>query len=292
MNRIGAMAFVQLQRILPRYLLTGIVNHLTRIRLRPLKNFLIRRFIAAYDVDIDELDRAVPDDYQTFNDFFTRELAAGRRPVDPSPSAFTSPVDGSVSAVGSIEKDLILQAKGIYYSVPDLLATDLQDADHFVDGEFVTIYLAPFNYHRVHSPVSGELVAARYVPGDLFSVNAATVSHLPRLFEANERLVCHFDTDCGPMILVFVGAMNVGSISTRWTGEIRPRKTGVVQDINIRDTGVEPRVSRGDPLGCFNMGSTVVILMPPGSIEWRPDLVGGSAVRMGEAIGTMMNKGQ
>jgi len=291
MAHINAIAFVFLQRLLPRYLLTAFVHRLARIRLRPVKDFLIRRFVAIYDVDTTEPDRAVPRDYVTFNEFFTRALAPGQRPVDETPGAIVSPADGTVSAVGSIDKHQILQAKGAYYSLQDLLATDLDDADRFVDGNFITIYLAPFNYHRVHSPLAGELVAARYVPGDLFSVNAATVSRIPRLFARNERLICHFDTSSGPLILILVGAMNVGSISTNWTGKIRPRKTGVVSDIDLIESGETLSVSRGGLLGWFNMGSTVIVLTPPGSTHWRDDLIAGCSVSMGQRIGTIVTLG-
>ena len=287
MDRISAIAFVLVQRVLPRYLLTAFVYRLARIRLRPIKDIFIRGFVALYNVDVGELDRKVPQDYATFNQFFTRALAAGQRPVDDSPHAIVSPVDGTLSRAGSLEKDQLLQAKGIYYSLADLLATDLDDADRFVDGHFMTIYLAPYNYHRVHSPLAGELVAARYVPGDLFSVNAATVSRLPGLFARNERLVCHFDSAIGPLILILVGAMNVGSISTNWSGEIRPRKTGMVSDIDLDESGQPLSVSRAGLLGWFNMGSTVIMLTPPGSTRWRTDLTAGCSVRMGERIGTV-----
>ena len=181
-----------------------------------------------------------------------------------------------------------LLRQGKRYSLYELLATDLHEADRFVDGNFVTIYLAPYNYHRVHSPIACELVAARYVPGELYSVNAATVSHLSRLFAGNERLVCHFDSADSSMILVFVGAMNVGSISTNWTGELRPRKSGVVRDIETGTSAESRSIERGGLLGWFNMGSTVIVLMPPGSSKWRPDRVEGSTLRMGEAIGTLL----
>jgi phosphatidylserine decarboxylase len=231
----------------------------------------------------------VPDGFLHFNDFFTRELKEGARPVDVSPLSIVSPVDGIMSAAGRIDGDALLQAKGIHYTLEDLLATDLADAASFADGSFATMYLAPYHYHRVHSPLAGRLIAARYVPGHLYSVNQTTVELLPRLFTRNERLVCHFRTNAGPLALIFVGALNVGSVSTPWTGRIRPRKTGVVDDLDIDGSGVSAVVEKGEMVGWFNMGSTVILLLPPGACAWRDDLVNGSKLRMGEPIGTLLN---
>jgi phosphatidylserine decarboxylase len=252
------------------------------------KNFLIRSFVRMYDVDTTEAKRAVPGDFVHFNDFFTRELAEGARPVDESPVSIVSPVDGIMSAAGRIDGTALLQAKGIHYTLQDLLATDLADAARFENGSFATMYLAPFNYHRVHSPLAGRLTAARYIPGHLYSVNQATVELLPRLFTRNERLICHFRTEVGPMALVFVGALNVGSVSTPWTGRIRPRKTGVVDDLDVGASGVPAGVEKGQLIGWFNMGSTVIVLMPPGTCRWREGLAKGTQLRMGESIGALL----
>ena len=278
-----ARTFVALQRILPRYWLTALTWRIARIRNPRVKDFLITRFVRAFDVNLDEVKLEVPGDFATFNDFFIRELKEGAREIDDDDDAVISPVDGTVSFAGSVTRDRIYQAKGLDYSLGDLLATDLEEVEHYIDGRFATIYLAPYNYHRVHAPFAGELVAARYVPGDLFSVNEATVSALRGLFRRNERLVMHFRTDFGPAALIFVGALNVGSISTPWTGEIRPRKTGVVDALDL--SGHPTRVARGDLLGWFNMGSTVIVLMPPGVCEWDDDLEPGETLRMGEDIG-------
>ena len=252
---VRATAFVVLQYLLPKYWLTALVYRLTRIRHTAFKNFLIRKFVWLYDVNIEEADKDVPGGYATFNDFFTRELARDSRKVNPARTTIVSPVDGILSASGSIENDQIFQAKGRNYGLHDLLATDFDEANQFINGSFAAIYLAPYNYHRVHAPLSAELRAARYVPGDLFSVNTATASGVPNLFARNERLICHFHTDAGPMALIFVGALNVGSITTPWTGEIRPRKKGVVEELVLRSS-VSRIVSKGDLLGWFNMGST------------------------------------
>jgi phosphatidylserine decarboxylase len=169
----------------------------------------------------------------------------------------------------------------------DLLATNFDEANQFINGSFATIYLAPYNYHRVHAPLCAELRAARYVPGDLFSVNAATASGVPNLFARNERLICHFNTDAGPMALIFVGALNVGSITTPWTGEIRPRKRGVVEELVLRSS-VSRIVSKGDLLGWFNMGSTVIMLLPPASCKGLDQLKRGQTLLMGEAIANVV----
>ncbi|MDJ0793958.1 MAG: archaetidylserine decarboxylase [Woeseiaceae bacterium] len=276
-------AFVALQHILPRHWLTAVIWRIARIRNQRVKDFLITQFARAFDVNLEEVRLAVPGDFATFNDFFIRELKDGAREIDDDDDAVVSPVDGTVSYAGDIRADNLFQAKGIEYTVGDLLATDLEEVERYIDGCFATIYLAPYNYHRVHAPFAGKLVAARYVPGDLFSVNETTVSRLRGLFRRNERLVMHFRTDFGPAVLIFVGALNVGSISTPWTGEIRPRKAGVVDALDLSNHPTE--VAKGDLLGWFNMGSTVIILMPPGVCEWDDDLEPGETLRMGEEIG-------
>ena len=277
--------FVLVQYALPRYWLTALVYRCTRIRSRAFKNFLIRRFVRLYDVDLDDVMLEVPDGFATFNDFFVRELADGARPIAPEPDALVSPVDGTVSSAGRLRGNSILQAKGIDYSLTELLAADIDDARLFADGTFATLYLAPHNYHRVHAPVDGELVKAHYVPGDLFSVNGPTVARLPGLFCRNERLLLHFSAAIGRVVVVLVGAMNVGSISTPWTGEIRPRRSGTVESLALR--AAPAAVRKGALLGWFNMGSTVIVLLPDGACEWIDGLTAGAAVRMGARIGRL-----
>lgn len=278
-----AALFVALQFVLPKHLLTALIWRIARIRHVATKNFLITQFVGLYKVDIGEVKLVVPDDFATFNDFFVRELVADARPIDTGTNNIVSPVDGTVSIAGAIRDDNIIQAKGIDYSLSDLLATDIDQANAYIDGKFATIYLAPFNYHRVHAPLDGELVAARYIPGDLFSVNEATVARVNGLFRRNERLVMHFRTDTGTAALIFVGALNVGSISTPWTGELRPRKRGSVDVLNV--SKLPTAVKRGDLLGWFNMGSTVILLSPAGAFEWHESLRAGATVRVGETIG-------
>ncbi len=279
--------FVALQYVLPKHLLTAIIWRIARIQHTATKDFLITRFVSLFDVDIENVKKSVPDDFETFNDFFVRELTADARPVDRQTNSIVSPVDGTVSIATQISGGALIQAKGFEYSVEDLLATDTQEATEYVDGSFTTIYLAPYNYHRVHAPIDGELIAARYVPGDLFSVNEATVGRVQGLFRRNERLVMHFKTANGPMALVFVGALNVGSISTPWSGEVRPRKTGVVDVLNL--SAHSTTVEKGDLLGWFNMGSTVIVLLPKNTCTWDEQLKSGKSLRMGESIGSLVS---
>lgn len=280
-----ARLFAWSQFLMPKYWITALIYRITRVRNVAFKDFLIRRFVRLYDVDTAEVRLQVPDDFGTFNEFFIRELEAASRPVDSATEVVVSPADGTVSQAGRLREHSILQAKGIEYTLEDLLAIDIDNATAFADGCFATIYLAPYNYHRVHAPIAGELVSANYVPGDLFSVNAATVRHIPGVFRRNERLVLHFRTAVGPVAVIMVGAMNVGSISTPWTGEIRPRYKGVVESFSPGNEAVA--VSRGELLGWFNMGSTVIVLLPDAVGEWHESLVAGSTVRMGQAIGKL-----
>jgi phosphatidylserine decarboxylase len=283
-----AQLFLLLQHIMPKRLITAIVHRLARIRIRLIKDFLIRSFVKLYEVNLDEVQKSVPDGFINFNDFFIREMADGSRPIDSSDLSIVSPADGIISAAGSIERNAVFQAKGHDYSLEELLATDLDEAQHYYDGSFATIYLAPFNYHRVHAPLAGELVAAHFIPGALFSVNPTTVSFLRGLFTRNERLICHFRTAAGPMLLIFVGALNVGSITTPWTGEIRPRKGHVVENIDLQSSSQAKTVNKGDLLGWFNMGSTIILLLPPGVCDWRSGLKSGEALKMGESLGRIV----
>lgn len=279
--------FVLLQYLLPKHLLTGLIYRIARIRSPGVKDFLIERFVQAFDVDIEEVAGEVPEDFATFNEFFVRELRRDARPVDKRADRLVSPVDGTVSIAGKLTNNMLVQAKGIDYTLDDLLATDLDAARAYADGMFATIYLAPYNYHRVHAPFDGKLVAARYVPGDLFSVNEATVARVPGLFRRNERLIMHFETVAGPAVVILVGALNVGSISTPWSGEIRPRANGVVDVLALDAQQTE--LSRGDLLGWFNMGSTVILLLPADTCAWHKHMRPGETLRMGTSIAAFNN---
>ena len=280
-----ARLFAYVQYLLPKYWLTAVIYRLARIGHTGTKNFLITRFVRLYNVKTDDILLPLPDGFANFNEFFTRELGAGARPVNEDTNAIVSPVDGTVSQAGALHEAKLLQAKGIDYSLDDLLAINLDEARAFANGNFATIYLAPYNYHRVHSPIAGKLVSGSYVPGDLFSVNAATASHIRGLFRRNERLILNLETAAGPAAIIFVGAMNVGSITTPWTGEIRPRHSGIVESIDIGDEAID--IAKGQLLGWFNMGSTVIVLLPQGVATWNNKMVAGETLQMGETIGSL-----
>lgn len=279
-----ARLFVYLQHLLPRYALTAIAHRVARIRLPLVKNWLINTFVRIFRVELSDVDADVPGDFLSLNAFFTRELADGARPIDGDTCAVVSPADGILSAAGAIQTGRLFQAKGLDYTLEDLLTVDTARVDAFVHGRFMTIYLAPYDYHRVHAPFSGRLDALHYVPGDLFSVNDASVRRVRGLFRRNERLVMHFATAFGPAAVVLVGALNVGSITTPWTGEIRPRRRGSTDVLPL--PAQRPTVEKGALLGWFNMGSTVIVLLPAEtSGDWRPGL--GSRLRVGQGIGML-----
>lgn len=276
--------FVLLQRLMPKFLLTSLIYRLTRVKTIAVKNFLIRQFVRIYKVEVDDALLSAPEDFADFNAFFTRELSPDARTVDADTNVIVSPADGVVSAAGQIDRDRIFQAKGLHYTLTDLLSTNTDEAEKFIGGCFVTVYLAPRDYHRVHCPYKGALSAVRYVPGELFSVNTATVSLLPNLFVRNERLICHFDCDFGPLVAIMVGALNVGSITTPWTGEIRPESRGVTRDLDPGRFEAETVVKKGDLLGWFNMGSTVILLVPASARATFSNLENGQQLRMGESV--------
>jgi len=279
-GELAGRLFVWLQYLLPQHALSRLVLLATRVRAPWFKNLLTRSFLRLFPVDLSEAAQADPHLYGCFNEFFTRALKAGARPIDAGKDTITSPVDGSVSECGAIDGGRLLQAKGREYSLGDLLAEQSWSA-RFAGGSFAAIYLAPFNYHRVHMAVRGTLRETIYVPGRLFSVNAVTARHIPRLFARNERLLILFDTDFGAFTLVMVGALNVGSMSTVWAGDITPAARRRVTRLACPALTLE----KGAELGRFNMGSTVILLFEPNRARWDPRLRAGSTVRLGEAIG-------
>jgi phosphatidylserine decarboxylase len=280
---IGERAFIGLQYLLPQHVLSRLVGWIAESRIGFLRDALIRAFLSRYPVDLAEAAQPTPDRYASFNDFFTRRLRAGARSFDAEPGAALSPADGLVSEAGRIAGDTLLQAKGIDYSVAALLGGDAALAAEFAGGDFVTVYLAPHNYHRVHMPLAGTLRIARFVPGDLFSVNAATALAVPGLFARNERIACVFDTVAGPMAVVLVGALFVGSMSLAWAGRIRAAGPRRPRELPVRDPMIA--LDRGAELGCFNMGSTVVVLFAPQGPALLDGIAAGRAVRVGERIG-------
>jgi phosphatidylserine decarboxylase len=273
-------AFIRLQHLTPQHALSRLVGRFADSTVPGVKNTLIKRFIDAYDVDMREAAEPASA-YPTFNAFFTRALKPGARPLGDPAQFVLSPADGAVSQLGTVEGGRIVQAKGRDYSVAELLGGDNANAARFEGGRFVTIYLSPKDYHRVHMPAGGTLRSTRYVPGDLFSVNAVTADGVDRLFARNERLAAVFDTPLGAMASVMVGAMIVAGIETVWTGRLQPHGKAVEQ----RSYSEGPKFAAGDEMGRFYLGSTVVLLFEPGQVDWLPDLTPGSTVRMGQPIG-------
>jgi phosphatidylserine decarboxylase len=283
--RLGDLAFALLQRMLPTRWLSLQVYRVTQSRRPWLKNLLLRLFLSRFKVDLNEAVEPDPYAYESFNAFFTRALKADARPLQGEPDSLISPADGAISQFGPIRGGRIFQAKGHDYSAAELLG-DAALADAFLNGDFCTIYLAPHNYHRLHMPLSGRLREWRYLPGRLFSVNPATARAMPGLFARNERVVTVFDTEFGPMAMVLVGALFVGSVDTVWAGRITPPH---LRGGLFRYGPQSPvELARGAEMGRFNMGSTVILLTPPGAVRWDSRLRPAQALRMGEMLGRVM----
>ena len=270
--------FAVFQNLVPQQTLSEVAGYLAKSQNKYIKKAFVHTFAKAYDISLDEYARGSLDAYDSFNDFFTRELKDGQRPIDDGIGAITCPADGVVSQIGHIQAGQLLQAKGREYDVGQLLA-DFELGKAFVDGSFATIYLAPSNYHRVHMPFDGTLVATHYVPGTLFSVNNTTANHVPDLFARNERLVCVFDTKFGKACVVLVGAMIVAGIECVATGQIK--RTPYIQNRTHDLT-----LNKGDELGRFYLGSTAIVILPKqAGTTWLDDMVHGKKVQMGEKIG-------
>jgi phosphatidylserine decarboxylase len=284
---LRARLFVAMQYLLPQHFLSRQVHRLARSRLKPVKNALIGAFVRRFGPDMSDAADPEPRDYPSFNAFFTRSLRPGSRPCDPDRRALSSPVDGTVSQIGRIDGSTLLQAKGHSYSVEALLGGASGWAERFAGGSFATLYLAPYNYHRIHMPAAAALRAAWLIPGKLFSVNAVTAAAVPGLFARNERVVCAFEEGSLAFALALVGALFVGSIATVWHGDVTPCSPRRATVLPL-DTGRAPmRLERGAELGRFNMGSTVILLLPPGTAQWRPGLQPGSPVRVGQTLALM-----
>lgn len=283
--------FVLIQYVLPQLLISRLAGKLADARLpASILSPVIRWFIGRYGVNMSEAADENLASYPTFNAFFTRELKPGMRPLAGGAETVVSPVDGTISQLGQIDNDRVFQAKGQSFSLVELLGGDSERAKPFEGGEFATIYLAPNDYHRIHMPIAGSLREMAYVPGRLFSVNPVTAEAVPGLFARNERVVTIFDTDAGPMAMVLVGAMIVGSVETRWAGIVAPTSgKREVTSFSYRDQSPGIRYEQGEEMGRFRLGSTVVLVFPKGATDWQENLQSRDKVQLGQAVGEIRN---
>ncbi|MFZ9994567.1 MAG: archaetidylserine decarboxylase [Steroidobacteraceae bacterium] len=280
---LGTRAFIALQHVLPQHAISRLIHALARSQTPWIKNLFIREFSRLFRPDLSDALQPDPYAYDSFNAFFTRALRSDARPLPDNPLALASPVDGTVSEIGDIDEDRLLQAKGRHYTLDALLAGRQEWIERFRHGRFATIYLAPYNYHRIHMTCDSTLQDVWFVPGRLFSVNRVTADGVANLFARNERVNVFFEEAGLAHGLVMVGALNVGSIETIWHGEVAPRRPRTLTRLPLTELNREMR--RGDEIGRFNMGSTVILLFPKDSIRWREGLKSGDIVRMGETIG-------
>jgi len=277
--------FILLQHLLPHHGISRVAGWLATTNIRWVKSLFIEKFSSHYSVNMSEAAEENLDAYSSFNDFFCRALKPDARPIAEGDNILACPADGAISQLGNIEKDTIFQAKGKSFSATTLLGGDKALSERFSDGHFCTVYLSPKDYHRIHMPITGKLVSMNHVPGALFSVNPATVSNVDNLFARNERVACIFETEIGPVALVLVGAMIVASIETVWAGEIAPRRNQVTHF--QYQTHDEINLNKGEEMGRFKLGSTVILLLPKGAGNWVDRLTPGRTVTMGEPLFTL-----
>jgi phosphatidylserine decarboxylase len=268
------------QYLLPKQALTTLAGKFASAQLGGLTTSVIRRFVARYNVNMAEAANPDITSYASFNDFFTRALKPGARPL--AAADLICPVDGAISQFGPIAKDQIFQAKGHTYSTTALVGGDAEAAARFDNGHFATLYLSPRDYHRIHMPCAGELTRMVHVPGDLFSVNPTTARGVPGLFARNERVVCFFESAQGPFVLVLVGATIVGSMATVWHGQVNPPRTGTLRQWDYAKGQVS--LQQGEEMGRFLLGSTVVMLFPRGPLQFNPQWAPMRAIQLGEAM--------
>jgi phosphatidylserine decarboxylase len=275
------------QYLLPKRLITQFAGKVANLRGGALTQAIIRRFVAKYGVNMAEAADPCIESYPTFNEFFTRPLRDGLRPI--ADADFVCPVDAAISQFGPIEHDQIFQAKGHSYSTRALVGGDQQLAHQFDHGHFATLYLAPKDYHRIHMPCEGRLTRMIYIPGDLFSVNPLTARHVPSLFARNERVVCVFETVHGPFVNVLVGATIVGSVATVWHGIVNPPRTRDIREWRYDDKDIV--LGKGAEMGRFLLGSTVVMLFPKNVVTFNSDWAPSKSVRLGEAMAAASRDG-
>ena len=279
-------AKVAFQYIMPQLYLTQLAGWFAQQKWGAVTHFVIKVFAKKYNVDMSEAKKENFSDYESFNQFFIRELKDGARKINENPTALCLPADGRVSQIGHIDDERLLQAKGHFFSLSDLLAGDEELVNTFKNGEFATIYLSPRDYHRVHMPCDATLRKMIYVPGDLFSVNPFLAEHVPNLFARNERVICVFDTAFGPMVQILVGATITASMSTVWAGVINPPRTGEIKVWTYQgDNAI--KLTKGQEMGAFQLGSTVINLFPANSVTLAEHLEVDVPVRMGEILATM-----
>lgn len=270
--------------LLPLHALSRIMHRITRSEIRWWKTAFTRWFVKQFDVDMNLAQEPDLDRYPSFNAFFTRALHDEARPVVADEHLLASPVDGAISQLGKIENGRIFQAKGRDYTLLELLGNDAEKAHQFEDGRFATLYLSPRDYHRIHLPIDGKLTAMAHIPGRLFSVSPATARAIPRLFARNERVVAYFETELGPMAMVLVGAIFVASIETVWAGEVTPPAGRTIRHWEYDPAAPAHQFRKGDEIGRFNMGSTVILLHTRDAIEWLDNLHPADSIQMGQAI--------
>ena len=276
--------FILFQHIVPQHLLSRLVGTIADSKTPWVKNMFIRWFAKKYQINMSEARDEIPSNYPSFNAFFTRELKADARPIDQTERSIVSPADGAISQLGDIEHGRIFQAKGRGYSLSALLGGDQTRAEQFTNGSFATVYLSPRDYHRVHMPVTGTLTHTTYIPGDLFSVNQTTAEGVDQLFARNERLVAYFDTEYGPMAMVLVGAMIVAGIETVWSGQEAPRLKKPIHTPFNNQCSSSITLDKGEEMGRFKLGSTVILLFGEDRISWESSLGATSPVQLGRVI--------
>ena len=271
--------------ILPHHLLSAMMYAVARSEWKPLKSRIIRWVIKHYDVDLSEAVIKDADLYPSFNAFFTRQLESAARPVAAGQNDIVSPVDGEVSQAAPIEQGRLIQAKGRDFSLLELLGGDENMTALFAEGDFATIYLSPRDYHRIHMPLDGHLRKMSHVPGRLFSVSQYTTESVPNLFARNERVICLFDTDAGPMAMILVGAIFVGSMETVWDGVVTPVRHRISSWEYAPQSAQQLTLHKGEEMGRFNMGSTVILLFPKDRVAWDELMTNGESLKMGQRIG-------
>lgn len=277
--------FIAFQYLVPQHCLSRMAGWLANTSIRWIKDPFTRWFVNRYDVNMDEALETDPCAYRTFNEFFTRALRPEARPICDEENAIVCPADGAISQIGDIKNGRVFQAKGQDYSLLELVGGKPEVAQLFEDGKFAVVYLSPRDYHRVHMPLAGKLKSMTHVPGDLFSVNDTTADNVPRLFARNERAVCLFDTEAGPMAVILVGAMIVASIETVWAGQVTPEPRTI--RTTCYDGSETFSYTTGEEMGRFKLGSTAVVLFAKDAIEWSENFTAGTATLMGEKMGTV-----